>query len=206
MRSAGVDIRLGAATQSVRRTLTGVEVKTWGGDWEPFDEVVFATHSDDSLSMLADPSAQERAALGAVAYQPNEGVLHSDPVTMPRRKAAWASWNYTEAKGRTSDVIDLTYWINLLQNIPGDQQYFVTLNAQQPIREELIHDTYTFRHPVFDAGALAAQQQVRGFNGAQGTWFCGAWMKNGFHEDGISSAVDVVEALTTRAAAPVAAQ
>lgn len=206
LRRSGVDIRLSAPPQGVRRTALGVEVKSHGGDWEPFDEVVMATHSDDSLALLQDPTDQETAALGAVTYQPNEAILHSDPATMPQRKAAWASWNYTEAKGRTSDVIDLTYWINRLQNIPGPTEYFVTLNAQNPIREDLIHDITTFRHPVFDGAALAAQSAVAGFNGQNRTWFCGAWMKNGFHEDGIGSAVDVVEAMRAGQTLTVAAQ
>ncbi|MEM9350812.1 MAG: FAD-dependent oxidoreductase, partial [Pseudomonadota bacterium] len=204
MQRAGVDIRLGAGIEAVRRSPLGVEVKTYGAEWERFDEVVFATHSDDSLRMLSDPSPQERAALGAVAYQPNHAVMHSDPCVMAKRKAVWAAWNYTESPD--TDVIDLTYWINRLQNIPGPTNYFVTLNSQKAIREELIHDTYTFRHPVFNAAAHAAQEQVRRFNGTNSTWFCGAWMKNGFHEDGIASAVDVVEAMEVRAALGVAAQ
>ena len=204
MRRSGVDLRLGAGITGVRRVIAGVEVKAAGGEWELFDEVVFATHSDDTLRMLADPSAEERAALGAVAYQPNHAVMHSDPVVMAKRKPVWAAWNYTESAD--SDIIDLTYWINRLQNIPGPTEYFVTLNCQKQIREELIHDTYTFRHPVFDTAALQAQDAIRGFNGTNNTWFCGAWMKNGFHEDGISSAVDVVEAITARGALRLAAQ
>ena len=204
MRRSGVDLRLGAGITGVRRVIAGVEVKAAGGEWELFDEVVFATHSDDTLRMLADPSAEERAALGAVAYQPNHAVMHSDPVVMAKRKPVWAAWNYTESAD--SDIIDLTYWINRLQNIPGPTEYFVTLNCQKQIREELIHDTYPFRHPVFDTAALQAQDAIRGFNGTNNTWFCGAWMKNGFHEDGISSAVDVVEAITARGALRLAAQ
>ncbi|MEO0487448.1 MAG: FAD-dependent oxidoreductase [Pseudomonadota bacterium] len=204
MQASGVDIRMGAPTQAVRRTPIGVEVKTLGADWEQFDEVIFATHSDDTLRLLADPTAAERAALGDVSYQPNEAVLHSDPAVMAKRKAVWSAWNYTESPD--TDVIDLSYWINLLQTIPGPTDYFVTLNSQKAIREELIHDTYTFRHPVFDAAAHAAQKTVAAMNGTQGTWFCGAWMKNGFHEDGIASAVDVVEAIEARAALKIAAQ
>ncbi|MEL6914902.1 MAG: FAD-dependent oxidoreductase [Pseudomonadota bacterium] len=200
----GADLRLGAPIDGVRRLQAGVEVKAKGGEWELFDEVVFATHSDDTLRLLSDATPQERAALGAVAYQPNHAVMHSDPAVMAKRKAVWSAWNYTESA--ESDVIDLTYWINRLQNIPGPTEYFVTLNSQKAIREELIHDTYTFRHPVFDTAALQAQDAVRRFNGANNTWFCGAWMKNGFHEDGISSAVDVVEAIEAQAAMGVAAQ
>ncbi|MEM1100412.1 MAG: FAD-dependent oxidoreductase [Pseudomonadota bacterium] len=200
----GADLRLAAPIEGVRRLQAGVEIKARGGEWELFDEVVFATHSDDTLRLLSDATPQERAALGAVAYQPNHAVMHSDPAVMAKRKAVWSAWNYTESA--ESDVIDLTYWINRLQNIPGPTDYFVTLNSQKAIREELIHDTYTFRHPVFDTAALEAQEAVRRFNGANNTWFCGAWMKNGFHEDGISSAVDVVEAIEAQSTMGVAAQ
>jgi predicted NAD/FAD-binding protein len=199
MARAGVEIRLGAAVAAVRREGGGVLLRAHGGEWETFDEVVFATHSDDSLAMLADPDPSERAALGAVRYQPNEAVLHADANTMPRRRAIWSSWNYVEERGRPADRIDLTYWMNCLQPIPKDDPLFVTLNSTRPIREDLIYDSTTFRHPVYDKAALAAQGQIRAFNGNRGTWFCGAWMKNGFHEDGIASAVDVVERFRARA-------
>ena len=202
----GVDIRLSSPIDAVRRTQVGAEVKTVGAEWETFDEVIFATHSDDSLAMLADPSEQEAAALGAVKYQPNDMVLHCDTSIMPKRRAAWASWVYTEDKNKQSERIDLTYWINRLQNLPLEDHAFVTLNSVRKIREECIYDQAVFRHPVFDAAALAAQDQVRAFNGSNNTWFCGAWMKNGFHEDGLGSAVDVVEAMQLRDARALAAE
>lgn len=195
MTSRDVSLRLGAAVQSVRRTVAGAEVKLWGAEAEHFDEVVFATHSDDSLAMLVDPSSQERAALGAIAYQPNEIVLHADDRMMPKRRKTWASWVYTEDKDAKSDVIDLTYWMNSLQPIPMDDPMFVTLNTKRHIREELIYDQVTLRHPVFDVGAIEAQAALKAFNGTNSTWFCGAWLRNGFHEDGLASAVDVVEAI-----------
>ncbi|MCE8007361.1 FAD-dependent oxidoreductase [Aestuariivita sp.] len=201
----GVDLRLGAPVQSVRRTVTGVEVKAGGGDWEIFDEVVFATHSDDSLNLLADPSGPEQRALGAIAYQPNDIVLHADVDMMPKRRKTWASWVYTEDATAKSDRIDLTYWMNSLQPIPQDDPHFVTLNTKRTIREELIYDQVTLRHPVYDLAALAAQEDVRAFNGTNHTWFCGAWMKHGFHEDGLSSAVDVVEAIRRAASVQAAA-
>lgn len=192
----GAELRLGAAVQAVRRTGIGAEVRALGGDWEPFDELVFATHADDTLALLADASPQERAALSAVRYQKNEAVLHADAALMPRRRAAWASWVYTEERGKGCDRIDLTYWMNSLQPIPRDDPMFVTLNTTRPIREELIYDSVTFRHPVYDHAALKAQDRIRALNGARGTWFCGAWMRNGFHEDGFASAVEVAEAMT----------
>jgi predicted NAD/FAD-binding protein len=192
----GVELRLGAAVAAVRRPASGAEVRVKGGAWEAFDEVVFATHSDDTLALLADASPKERAALSAMRYQPNEAVLHADSSLMPRRRAAWASWVYTEERGKGGDRIDLTYWMNSLQPIPRDDPMFVTLNTSRPIREELIYDSVTFRHPVYDHAALKAQEKIRALNGARGTWFCGAWMRNGFHEDGFASAVEVAEAMT----------
>jgi predicted NAD/FAD-binding protein len=197
MRDRGVDIRLAAPIDGVRRTPVGVEVKH-GGHVEQFDEVVFATHSDDSLRLLTDPTPAETAALGAVRYQPNEMVLHADPSSMPKRRVTWSSWNYTERPGHEGGPIDLTYWMNCLQPIPESDPLFVTLNSRAPIDESLIYDTATFGHPVYDLAALAAQSTIRSMNGDNSTWFCGAWMKNGFHEDGYASAIDVVEAMATR--------
>jgi predicted NAD/FAD-binding protein len=197
MRRRGVDIRLAAPVDAVRRTPGGIEVIR-GGHPEPFDEVVFATHSDDSLRLLADPTPAETAALGAVRYQPNAAVLHSDASVMPKRRVCWSSWNYTERKGHEGGPIDLTYWMNSLQPIPLNDPLFVTLNSRATIDERLIHDETTFRHPVYDLAALAAQGTIREMNGDNATWFCGAWMKNGFHEDGYASAIDVVEAIAAR--------
>jgi len=191
----GVDIRLSAPVQGVRRTMTGPEVRIRGGDWDAYDEVVFATHSDDTLALLLDPTVQERAALSDIRYQPNEVVLHRDEAVMPRNRRAWASWNYRETDGRVGDSIDLTYWMNRLQPIPQDDPMFVTLNATRRIDPGKIYDAVTMRHPVYDLAALAAQEEMRRINGRNHTWFCGAWMKNGFHEDGLASAADVAEAL-----------
>ena len=206
LRDRGADIRSGAPIQSVRRMAGKVFVRPWGGEEEMFDQVIFATHSDDSLKLLSDPTPQEQAALGAIAYQPNDIVLHADERMMPKRRKVWASWVYTEDRAAQSDRIDLTYWMNSLQRIPIDDPHFVTLNTKRTIREELIYDQVTLRHPVYDIAALAAQKEVAEFNGSLNTWFCGAWMKNGFHEDGLSSAVDVVRALRQRAVMQVAAE
>ena len=206
MQRAGVDIRLGAAIEGVRRDAHGVEVKTRGAEWERFDEVVMATHSDDSLAMLTDPSAQEQAALGAILYQPNDVVLHADETVMPKRKSAWASWVYTEDAKVKSDRIDLTYWMNSLQNIPEGDPHFVTLNTKRTIREELIYDRVTLRHPVYDLAAWDAQGKVHAMNGAQNTWFCGAWLRNGFHEDGLATANEVADVINARAKTALAAE
>lgn len=197
LRAKGADLRPGCPVEAVRRDAAGVEIKA-GGAWERFDEVVFATHSDDSLALLADPTQEERASLSKIAYQPNRVVLHSDDSTMPKRKVCWSAWNYTETARKEMNQIDLTYWMNTLQPIPMDDPLFVTLNSTRPIREELIHDEVTLRHPVYDLTALDGQREVAALNGSNNTWFCGAWMKNGFHEDGLSSAHDVVQALRAR--------
>ena len=202
----GVDIRLGSPVQSVRRTAGGAQVKAWGGEWEMFDEVIFATHSDDSLSLLADPTDDEADALGAVKYQPNDVVLHRDAAIMPEHRQVWSSWVYTEDTGAQSDRIDLTYWINSLQPIPMDDMHFVTLNTKRTIREELIYDQTVLRHPVYDLAALAAQDKVRAMNGANNTWFCGAWMRHGFHEDGLTAGLDVARALMRAPELQVAAE
>ncbi|MBK5934660.1 hypothetical protein C8N32_103208 [Rhodovulum imhoffii] len=205
LRDRGVEIRTRAPVAAVRRSPYGAEVRPRCGEWEPYDAVILATHSDQSLRILTDPTPDERAALAAIRYQPNTAVLHADTALMPRRRAAWASWVYTEETGKQSDRIDLTYWMNSLQPIPQDDPLFVTLNSQRPIREDLIHDTVTFAHPVYDRPALKAQADLRAANGTNNIWFCGAWMKNGFHEDGLASAVEVAEALTRRAGREVAA-
>jgi predicted NAD/FAD-binding protein len=190
----------------VRRAAPGVQIKAWGGDWETFDEVIFATHSDDSLALLDDPTADETAALGAVKYQPNDVVLPRDESIMPKHRQVWSSWVYTEDKDAQTDRIDLTYWINSLQPIPMDDMHFVTLNTKRTIREELIYDQTVLRHPVYDLAALAAQDQVRAMNGANNTWYCGAWMRHGFHEDGLTAGLDVARAILRTPTLQVAAE
>ena len=200
MERQGVDIRLATPVAAVRREGGAAQVRATGAEWERFDDVVFATHSDVSLKLLADPTVAETAALGAVKYQPNQAVLHSDTTMMPRSRKVWSSWSYVEGPGGAGDKIDLTYWMNSLQPIPQDDPLFVTLNSTRPIREELIHDVNTFDHPVFDVAALAAQDRLRAMNGTHSTWYCGAWMRNGFHEDGFASAVDVVDGMARQQA------
>lgn len=195
MDQRGVEMRLATPVQAVKRTFAGVEIKAKGA-WDSFDEVIFASHSDQALALLADPTPHERETLGAIRYQPNHIVLHSDTSIMPKRRSVWASWIYTEDAAKASDQIDLTYWMNSLQPwLRGGDDYMVTLNATRDIDPALIWDEVTLAHPVYDMAALAAQQEVAARNGSDRTWFCGAWMKNGFHEDGLSSAYDVVRAL-----------
>ena len=205
MQRQGVDIRLATPIAGVKRTAWGVLVRAVGGEWELYDEVVFATHSDDTLRLLSDASPAERAALSAVRYQPNQAILHCDATQMPRNRKAWASWVYTEPAGPRPERIDLTYWMNSLQSIPEDDPLFVTLNPNRAIRQDLIHDVVTFRHPVYDQAAIAAQGAIRAMNGESSTWFCGAWLRHGFHEDGFATAVDVVTAIRAQVGQRVAA-
>ncbi len=200
MTAQGVDIRTATPVASVRREAGSVHVRATGAEPELFDDLVFATHSDISLKLLADSTPAETAALAAIRFQPNEAVLHSDPSLMPKSRKVWSSWSYVEPKSGPGERIDLTYWMNSLQPIPQDDPLFVTLNTTRPIRDALIHDITTFQHPVFDVAALDAQHRLRAMNGSQNTWFCGAWMRNGFHEDGFASAVDVVQAMAERRA------
>ena len=139
-------------------------------------------------------------------YQPNDIVLHCDENIMPTSRKVWSSWVYTEDNVAKSDRIDLTYWINSLQPVPHDDPHFVTLNTKRTIRDEFIYDQTVLRHPVYDLAALAAQDTVRGFNGAANTWFCGAWMRHGFHEDGLSSGIEVAERILESNALKMAAE
>lgn len=191
----GVDLRLGAPVAGVRRHAGGVEVRGLGGEWEKFDQVVFATHSDITLRLISDPTPDEAAALRSIRYQPNQAILHRDTSVMPKLRKCWSSWVYTEPASGPGGRIDLTYWMNSLQPIPMDDPIFVTLNNNGTIRDELVDDVASFDHPVYDLPAIKAQAQVRGFNGQNNTWFCGAWMANGFHEDGMASAVTVADAI-----------
>ena len=181
------------------------DLDTHFAEEDPFRET--RAHEERMRRMAGEAAATEEArALGAIGYQPNEITLHADPRAMPRRRGCWSSWNYTEGRSARDGKIDLTYWMNKLQPIPANDPMFVTLNARKPIRDELIYDQVTLRHPVYDQAALRAQGEVAGFNGARRTWFCGAWMRNGFHEDGLASAADVADRILARPDVMVAAE
>ena len=201
----GVETRLSCPIRSVRRGgSAGVMIQPKGGVAEPFDEVILACHSDQSLALLADPSAAERAALSAISYRPNRAILHADPRQMPRRRACWSSWVYQADVPGHEDGVGVTYWMNRLQNIPEDDPLFITLNPQHEIDPALIYDETSFDHPVFDGPALTAQKQIAALNGANHTWFAGAWLRYGFHEDGFASAQRIARAMA-RAGQRVAA-
>jgi predicted NAD/FAD-binding protein len=199
----GVTIRTGCPVESVRREATGVTIRTRDGAEPAVDHVILATHPDVSLRLLADPSREERQTLGAIRYQDNRVVLHRDPRQMPRHRACWSSWVYQadtapDATGTGAAGVGVSYWMNRLQNIPEDDPLFITLNPRRPVDPAAIYDEVTFRHPVFDRAALQAQGRMAGLQGARNTWFAGAWNRNGFHEDGIASAVRVTRELARR--------
>lgn len=181
----GDRVRTGMPVQSVRKSATGgLSVLTASGSSESFDQVIMATHSDQSMALLSDDFEDRRFTLGSARYQPNHIVLHSDPSLMPKRRAAWASWNvFKQDDGR----ICLTYWMNKLQNIKSDAPVLVTLNPATMPREDLTHYETHFDHPLFDGAAEAAVREIKRSNGQDGLWFAGAWMGHGFHEDGLKA-------------------
>lgn len=168
---------------------SSVEVTTDAGA-ETFDKVLLACHSDQALEMLADPTPTESEVLGAIRYQPNEIALHTDPVLMPHRKAAWAAWNVWVPKksGVDKEPVKVTYWMNPLQSIEGPHDLFVSLNSNSVIAPGSIIDTKTFHHPIFDSAAVEAQGRFEEIDGARGVHYCGAYWSFGFHEDGLQSA------------------
>jgi uncharacterized protein len=201
------DARLSTPVRSVRRLppdsgAAGVMVDTDRGS-ERFDDVVLACHSDQSLALLADAGADERALLGAIRYQPNHVVLHTDARVLPRRRRAWASWNYERAGGGTQGpaAVCLHYLINRLQPLPWQQPVIVSMNPLRPLREECVLGEWTYAHPVFDQAAVQAQAQLQRIQGVSRVWFCGAWTRYGFHEDGLMSGLAVAAGLRARWAA-----
>ena len=192
----GLDARLATPVTHIERTMAGVSVRA-GGVTEPFDAVVLAVHSDQALRLLAQPSAAERRVLGAIRYQPNRAVLHTDTRVMPRRRAAWAAWNYERAAdgAQESARVCLHYWINRLQPLPFAQPVLVSLNPVSPIDPAKILGEFDYDHPVFDLSAWSAQKQVTELQGVQRTWFAGAWTGYGFHEDGLQSGYRAADAL-----------
>nr|WP_321249863.1 FAD-dependent oxidoreductase [uncultured Ruegeria sp.] len=188
LRARGCEIRLAAPVDHIQRSDLGVTIQSHGVS-DLFDEVILATHSDQSLAILGQgATASEKAALGAIRYQPNVATLHCDPAQMPRRRACWSSWTYRSQAGQ----VGVTYWMNRLQNIPDSDPLFVTLNAPTEIADDKIYDQVEFAHPVFDKAAIKAQTQIRNMQGQNRTWFAGAYNRHGFHEDGIASAMHVV--------------
>ncbi|MGB5164157.1 MAG: FAD-dependent oxidoreductase [Woeseiaceae bacterium] len=191
-------IRLSTPVRSVRRHPDGVEIVAANGDIDRYDAVFIATHSDQALGMLADPTDAEQGVLGAIQYQDNEAVLHTDTRLMPRRSRAWAAWNYHVADTKR-DHAAVTYHMNRLQSLQSDTQFFVTLNNTAAIDPAKIIKRIQYDHPMYTLESVAAQQRQAVLNSHR-TYFCGAYWRNGFHEDGVVSALDAVKHFEERLA------
>lgn len=188
--------RLNSEVTSVERTGAGIVVTDVNGSTELFDHVVMAAHSDQSLAMLANPSTAEREVLGNIEYTKNDVWLHRDKALMPKRRNAWAAWNYLGSKRAENDRdVSVTYWMNRLQGIREDCPLFVTLNPLQKPDPELTIDRYTYAHPLFDAKAIVAQKRIPEIQAKDGISYCGAWCGYGFHEDGLRSGLEVATRL-----------
>lgn len=204
------DARASTPVRRITRTAHGVLIATDAGT-ERFDHLVLATHSDQALALLADASAAEQATLGAIRYQSNHAVLHTDASVLPQRRSAWAAWNYeagASAEGAaTSDAsVCLHYLLNQLQPLPWAQPVVVSLNPLRPIARSQVMAEYDYAHPVFDLAAIRAQAAVRALQGERGTWFAGAWMGYGFHEDGLKAGLAAAQGLRERRGASDAAR
>ena len=187
--TAGItDKRLNTPVRQITRDARGVAVTTDTGT-ERFDRLVLATHSDQALALLGGhATAQERQVLGSIHYQPNRAVLHTDTRVLPRNPSAWAAWNYEAAHSSQTDArVCLHYLINRLQPVPFQQPVVVSLNPVQPIADDQVLGSFDYAHPVFDLAAIRAQAEVPGLQGRQHTYFAGAWMGYGFHEDGLKA-------------------
>ena len=215
------DKRLNTPVQLIERDTNGVRITShW--QTERYDKVVLACHSDQALTLLADPSEQERATLGAIRYQPNRAVLHTDTSVLPKNQRAWAAWNYQRppsvatalpdpsshahhtqnntsghnaSKAPPSNTVCLHYLLNRLQPLPFAHPVLVSLNPLTAIDPRLVHGVFDYAHPVFDVAAIEAQRQVRRLQGQQHSYFCGAWTGYGFHEDGLKSGLAVAKLL-----------
>lgn len=185
-------IRLSCPVESISRLGNQVQVKARGCEPQRFDYVFVACHSDQALKILADPTAVERSVLGAIRYQRNEAVLHTDASLMPTARRAWAAWNYrVPAAGH--EAVSVTYNMNILQGLQSQRDYLVTLNGSSGIEPSRILETVTYEHPVFTTETMAAQRRHAEINSGNRTFFCGAYWRNGFHEDGVVSALDALQ-------------
>lgn len=204
-------LRLDTPVTAVRRRTGGVTVWDARGGEEHYDRVIMASHADETLRMLAGATRLERELLGAFRYQDNRAVLHTDTAMMPKRRSVWASWNYLAEKAATqTSRVSVTYWMNRLQSLPGQRDYFLSLNPlTEPAPESVIYET-RYAHPVFTEEAMRAQARLHEIQGRDRIWFCGAWSGYGFHEDGLRSAVQAVESMgytvPWRAAPPATAE
>lgn len=188
-------MRVGSGVRTILRDAEGVTIVDTHGGRHRHSGVIIASHADQALAMLAEASGEERALLGAFRYRPNQTVLHSDAVLMPKRKRAWASWNYLGSSDASKSAdLCVTYYMNKLQGIDERTPLFVTLNPGTLPRERTIHGMWSYEHPVFDSAALDAQERLWTIQGGNRTWFCGSYFGSGFHEDGLQAGLAAAEA------------
>lgn len=187
-------IKVNAAVTRITRDSKGVLVQA-AGEEEHYDQIVLACHSDQALAMLGDPSNAETNILGAIPYQDNEVVLHTDHAVLPTKRSTWSSWNYriTQNSSASESLPVLTYNMNILQSLESDTTFCVTLNNTKSINKNTILGVYHYAHPVFSLAGIDAQSQWPKINGVNHTWYCGAYWANGFHEDGVVSALRVAQ-------------
>lgn len=185
-----------AATAIARGNV--IQVTDSAGETREYDRLVLACHANEALALLQDATPQERATLGAFGYRANRAFLHSDDSLMPKRRRCWSSWVYHA--GDAAGPISVTYWMNQLQSIGGKTPLFVTLNPPRPIAPGHIHDEHVFEHPVYTVEAFHAQKNLPAIQGTRNTWYCGAYHRNGFHEDGLASAVEAARLMGAEAA------
>ena len=196
--SLGNGVRLNSAVRNVLRTGNGVLVETHLGQRHLFDHVVLACHADQALAMLAMPGGEEQSTLSGFRYERNRAILHNDESLMPKRRKAWCSWNYL-ADSQTEDPgLCLTYWMNNLQPLRCETNYFVTLNPSREPKSGSIQRSFLYDHPIYDLESRKAQSRLWSIQGKDRIWFCGSYFGYGFHEDGIQSGLAVAEALGGR--------
>jgi uncharacterized protein len=188
-------IRLGDPVTSVTRDSFGVTVETASGRKDRFDQIILASHSDESLAILKDATADEHEILSGVGYRPNMVYLHRDPALMPKRREAWAAWNFLRDSDTSEGDVCVSYSMQHLQGIDPDCPLFVTLNPPRPPKPELVFNVFSYDHPQYTAAAFAAQQKLKRVNGHNRTWLAGAWAGYGFHEDGLTSGMLAAEGL-----------
>lgn len=196
-------IRRHARVTRVSRDDDGAWVTTADGPAERFDQVILATHGHHSLALLADATADETRLLREFQYEANQATLHTDPSVMPRTSRAWSAWNYTLGRGGNHGPVSMTtYWMNRLQGVSDREHYFVTINHPERIAKNRLLKTLAYEHPLFTLGAVRAQAGIPALNAAAAggteTYFCGAWTRYGFHEDGLLSAVNIARQLLGR--------
>jgi predicted NAD/FAD-binding protein len=186
------EVRTSCPVRSIRREERAVVIRAGDGAAERFDHAIVACHADQALRVLEDPSPAEARLLSAFPYRANDVLLHDDAAVMPRLRRVWSSWNYhLDDEGRSGASV--TYWMNRLQRLPGARQYFVTLNRAQAVRPDRVLRRLAYEHPVFTAQGVGAQARHEELVDARRTSYCGAYWRNGFHEDGVVSALRVCE-------------